>query len=450
MKNKALSGITFSVDNDKISNNIAVDILKCVAGLVGLLILSISVFNMLEIKMNIACAIIPCVIIILEYLLNKRDKIYSWFNIALIIVLVLLIFINLSDFINGAKIIFNQIFEISEKYQAYLYNRFDVTVDEGSYDKCRAFFMLSVLTAISTLMSYSAIKGHSFVILIVAIATAIFEMYFGIAPSLALNFIFFAVMILLAVIIKLNSTEVIAQGVAIFVAISLVFGAVSFAIYPANYSEPISAVYQLSENIRDVFDDGEQAISNQLFTTSAQGDTSNPESSQLDDGDLVQTEQGNDNSAGGNKKHASNATTVSVNFVTVIVIMLLIVAIFVWLLLILFFSIKRRKALSNKDNKKVISFALMSSLKWLSAYGLKLKNTVPSDYVEPIGELVSSDYAGDYSLAVEIWQEAIYSDNQISDIQRQEVINFYNQTKKLIFKKSNVIKKFKIKFIKLM
>jgi hypothetical protein len=136
--------------------------------------------------------------------------------------------------------------------------------------------------------------------------------------------------------------------------------------------------------------------------------------------------------------------------VTVIVFAVLLAVVAVWLLIVLISALKRNKMLKSSDKKAVINFAFVSTLKWLSTYGLELKNSVPLDYQKPLETLISYDFAKEYKDVVLIWQETIYSDNQIVESQKQQTVDFYNQTKKLVFKKSNVFKEFKIKFIKLL
>jgi hypothetical protein len=449
MKNKNLSGITFSV-NDSSGNNLALNIFKTIVLLLGWIVLSLSFFDMLEIKVDIICVIIPCVIMLLQNLIKSKKKLYSLLNVIIFLALIIFLIINFSDFINGAKLVFNNIFEISEKYQLYLYDKFDITVEEISYSKCKMIFVLCVSIIISSLMSYALSKNRSWIFLIIIVGAVVFEIYFGIAPSYLFNIIFFALFIFLSVINRINNFSVISQITVLFVVVALLFSVVTYAVYPSDFRESNPAIHQFSENIRDIFDNGENTVSNQQNNSNTSDNESNPDSSQFNDGEDAESEQGSDNGIGGSKKHASNAVTVSVNFVTVVVAIVVAGIILIWLAIVIFSTIRRKRILSGSDCKKVINYALVSSLKLLSAYGLKLKNTLPSDYIGEIQSLISEDYANDYDDTINIWLESLYSDNLITSAQKNSAVDFYNQTRSLIFKKSNVINKFKIKFIKLL
>jgi hypothetical protein len=453
MKNKNLSGIVFSEENNIQNRSFADIAVKCVLTIFSYLVFALSFFNMIDIEPNIACLILPTVIVFAQFLFAKKEKIYLTLNIVVLAVVVVFVLADLNNVINGAKLVFNQIFEVSEKCQSYLYGRFDITENKSEYNKCICSFALSVFAIMATAFSYAMIKVKRFIFAIVIALVSIFEIYFGIAPSWILNLMMFlSLFSLIAICSKhIKSATNSVQIIILFAVICFAISLATYVAYPTEYRQSNPVVNQWNEKIRDIFDEGEQAISNHISPNEVFDDTdSQVDNAQNDDGSGAKEESGDNNGVGGSKKHASNAKTVSVNFVTVIVFAVLLAVIAVWLLIVLISALKRNKMLKSSDKKAVINFAFVSTLKWLSVYGLELKNTVPLDYQKPLETLVSYDFAKEYKDVVLIWQETIYSDNQIIESQKQQTVDFYNQTKKLVFKKSNVFKKFKIKFIKLL
>jgi hypothetical protein len=82
---------------------------------------------------------------------------------------------------------------------------------------------------------------------------------------------------------------------------------------------------------------------------------------------------------------------------------------------------------------------------WLTAYGLIPQNDVYSKYANQITELSQKEYAGKYLGAVEIWQEAVYSEHKITEKHREAMRLFMHDTIKMVSKNTGILTKFRIR-----
>ncbi len=458
MDKKNLSGIKFSFDSsEKALGNTLLSLVITIFAYESFIC---AFFSMLEIKINFLCCLLPVIIIIALHLSENKRKFFAALNIAAIAVCAILILsFGITVFSNGAKLIFNQIFEISEKYQAYSYNRFEILSDTHSSENCKTIFLLVISMLFSQIISYAVLKSKKIIISVIFAAVIIFEVYFGISPEFIWNITLFAALFLTFLLIyngnkkqkikNIQNIPAFIQTAALLALTIVICVCVIFAAYPEEYRNSNPAVTQINEQIRDLFDEGEQKISNMINPSASQSTGSKKaDSAKSDKGSGAKKEKGNVNGPGGNQKRASNASTVSINIVTAAIAAMLASVIIIWLIIFILKSAKRRKMLNSADINSVINYAFNSAFSWLTASGLKSKNIMPSDYTAEIAELISQPYADDYSAALSIWQESIYSNNNIKDDQKEQIVSFYNGTKKLVWKKASVLQKLVIKFIR--
>lgn len=134
--------------------------------------------------------------------------------------------------------------------------------------------------------------------------------------------------------------------------------------------------------------------------------------------------------------------------ITGICLMLLIMLVFlIWVLLQRHKSRKAKKLFGSADRRLAIRALFEYSMNILSVAGLDIRNTSLYDYREPVGDMFDGEIAAEYEEIVRIRQEAVYSEHEITEEQREIQESFKNKIWIRIYKNGNIIQKFRLKYI---
>ncbi|MDO4542539.1 MAG: hypothetical protein Q4C00_06920, partial [Bacillota bacterium] len=100
----------------------------------------------------------------------------------------------------------------------------------------------------------------------------------------------------------------------------------------------------------------------------------------------------------------------------------------------------------SDDYALAVDKMFLYMMQWLKAIGLKTANCSFTEYQTPLKTIISPTYAESYLSAVNIWHQAVYSDNEITESQRNEVKEILSVTQKTIWNNGSIFLKCKLKF----
>jgi len=359
-------------------------------------------------------------IIVIEIILPK--KILVIFNITLIILLSLCIIGNL----NGIKLLCNQLFLISEKYQAYKYFIFSVDSETGLNFAYAIFTMIFAITASLTAQSRSVAAVAINFLLITG-----FEIYFGVFGSSLWNIFLYITFVLLLInrksLLLSNNLIIIGAVIISFITVGLFF----------NYDNPEISV--LSEQIRDLFDEQIQSdripdpenINNQI------------KEDQFDKNDFTNSDgESNVNEFQTNTEYTHSGSEAGLmnppEPINRLLYLLLITAasVILWTAVYLYKKTKRNRQFTSANYAAAVNSMFLYIIRLYKLCGLTEFDGLRTKFH---GQL--------YADAVDIWYESLYSDHEITDSHRDKMRAFLNETVGIIYKKIEFSQKLKIKFI---
>lgn len=109
---------------------------------------------------------------------------------------------------------------------------------------------------------------------------------------------------------------------------------------------------------------------------------------------------------------------------------------------------KKAKKLFDSENKREAVRSLFSyTMNILAVAGLPIKNTSLYRYSVPMEKMFDEDVRHRYEEVVAIRQEAVYSDHEITEEQRQVLVNFKDMIWKRVYEGSGWVQKFQLKYI---
>ena len=357
--------------------------------------------------------------------------------------------LNFTGFLDGAKVYANGLFKLSEESQAYIYRMFE-TSGESAGISPNTVFAAVMITLFSLFFAHASVKRAAVVPVVTAIIYAETEIYLGIAPSTKINAFTFVSLFVLAVIIGAPIIKSVQRAyVQIFSLVAVLAIAVSATVYfayPAKYHEENPAITEVAEKIRDWLDKREQAILSalNLIPPDNQNAEEEPEDYEEDDespndsdnmsedeGDITYdpTSIGNDRPTDGSPMQTKGGGKPK-SHKLIIFLAVLGSVILIWAAALIITEIRRRKRLNSDDLKDAVDYALRQSFRWLRLGGFEKNNLPYLRRCEDIKSLTNEEFAYRYGRAVEIRQEALYSGRTPTAEKRDEMLLFYDESKR--------------------
>ena len=357
--------------------------------------------------------------------------------------------VQFTKLLDGAKIYANGLFKMSEESQSYIYRMFETSGETGGISP-QTVFAAVMITLFSLFFAHACVKRAAVVPVVTAIIYAETEIYLGIAPSTKINAFTFVCLFVLAVIIGAPIIKSVQRAyVQIFTLLAVLAVAVSalvFFAYPAKYHEENPAITEVAEKIRDWLDKREQAVLSalNLIPPEPQDAEEEPEEYEEDDespnnsdnysedegeitydpaslGDDRPTDGSPVQTQGGGKPKSHKLLI----FLAVLGSLVLI-----WAAALIITAVRRKKRLHSDDLRDAVDYAFGQSFRWLRLGGFEKNNLPYLRRCEDIKALTNDEYAYRYGRAVEIRQEALYSGRVPSAEKRDEMLLFYDESKR--------------------
>ena len=342
----------------------------------------------------------------------------------------------------GAKLLANRLLTASEAVNAYAYHHFDVSAADEAAAVRLALLVASVLLGV--LCSMGTLRAWT---VLLFLAAAFLEGYFGVTPGVWRNLLLFAA---LALLLVCGISEV--QGGAVMLAGMAVIVLAICLIAP----RPIAAVETYSEHLRDELGSVALRVTQQASQPKTETNSTHQESRQHEEASRPDATQ--ESTLQEYERHEENEQEISlphrIDYLKIVLWMLLIVALLVvpFLPFLLLNRARRRveekrAAFAVKDNAAAIRAMFTHTMDWLRTSGLQTENRQFSQCAGAIETLTGADYAAQFADAAAIWQEAVYSDHDLTDEQRQIVRELLERTASMLYERADKRTRFRMNYV---
>ena len=344
-----------------------------------------------------------------------KEKIQLYTAAAMGVILIALLIILRKYIGNGWGLIMNQLYDNGEYYQAYIYDRFHIgsTGDEHPYRSMHfALLWASALAGLLTALPNANIRRA--ISLILAALTMIAFAYYGIIPSYVCIAVFAA-----ALLLAFSRGNILAS-LSVLVAVMIVFGAVVLIDPGESYG-----ISRADEKFRDRF-----ALRSSYLEG---GDMSYDDLSGLDN---MQDQQESQRDGQGPDILEQNS------WVIVLLIVLAVLAAVGVPAFLYLRKLKKRQAgnragIDSADPREAIVAMFPYAVRWLQPAGIETAGKPFDALVPQIRADVSEEYAGRFTGMYRLWEEAAYSDHEMTADRQTEMKSFLDDTIKMIRDKSD-------------
>ena len=373
---------------------------------------------------------------------KRYKKTFILFSSAILFLTTVSVVVWNKIFLNGFKLLCNMLFNASEKYQLYEYDKFEVT--ESSRDFI--FTLVLILLVLTAVILFALYNKNIFVITGITLLFTGVQIYFGVFPHALLNIFIYT--LFAAAFIYCSPNLISLRSCAMAIIVLAAVSAIIFIVWTGK--NPV--LYSISENIRDQFD---EKIELPVYTTSQKNSTShqnqnwfdflrrNPADNQKNTGDKNAQDYGIDYDY--NFSASQAGTTTPKTYLLIWLFM------FIWggafatcIIFRLLMQSKRRKLFNSPDCSVAIDAMFKYLMDWLRTYKLIPKNDVYSIYITQIENFSPKEYSDKYLNAVDIWQKAVYSEHSMTEEHREFIRLFMDETKKTVNKNVGIVTKIRL------
>lgn len=365
---------------------------------------AVSACSALETDGTLA-AICGAIAVVFEWLCAKNRTVFACANAAILAAILAISLVFHDSFAALA----NRAFELSEKYQMYVYTRFSA----GNATETAA--LATIFAAVGALAGIASVRRlRSIFVAILAIFVA-FSVYFGLFPTAVPTLVFCAATLVAA-------TTSGRESVAAILAILLTM-AMGFALFPGESVE----MHNFTEDIRDRF--GEQLLV-------PNNDTNSDETllnlsfimvKPNDFGEIsdLRAEQGENFS--GSTLGAAQSQRIRM-WMVLLMAALILAAVAFPIVRAYLGERRRRKAFASDDIARAVDAMFRAAVERLAAAGLQRRNVPPALYADEVAALVDEGCRAAFVEAARLRDEALYSGHPLDESHRARMREFLEIT----------------------
>jgi len=332
--------------------------------------------------------------------------------------------------LGSLKILINHLFTISEQHQAYLYQRFIVSVPPDSYANY-IFIALALIAVVIAAYIFIMQKLKSKIMCVcILLAITSIQIYFGVFSAPVWNIVLFTVVAW----ILLHEANIMAFA---GFTVAVVFAAM--LAYPgAN-----SYLAELSEAIRDQFGERVErpvvmaAAPQEISAIEQAGNMEMREEAIGQDGNH---EGGQEYGIHRDERFAGSQIGAALGqrlWVLWLIGLAFAIGFVVRFLLKLKDAYKRRGVFNSQDCAAAIDSMFKHIIEWLIEFGVDPLNRPFADYAEQIKIILPGEHCKNYLEILYLWQEAVYSSHTMTENDKKQVRLFLNNTKRALVKTQN-------------
>lgn len=343
--------------------------------------------------------------LVLTYLGNILDERIKYFAAAgLFVVLVALVIIFRQYILGGMGYVMNEVYNVSETEQAYIYSKYNVSeAAESNPDLCVRLAVVWASMLVGVIASIPPAVARRVIGIVAVCASMIAFAYYGILPSMV------CLIVMAIALIMLLSGGSLLSTLPVMLATILIFGLIILIGPGENYG-----ISRVDENLRDRL-----ALRSAYLETSQEMEMQ--EQNEMFE-DLEQTEDQENNFATENKGMAW------------LIIAILILLALAGTAYFLYNRYKNRRAknrlgLDNPDPKKAITAMFPYGVKWLGAGDIDVSGKAFEKLIPVVEYSISPEYAENFQGMYALWQEAAYSEHPMDEEGRTSMQKFVDETK---------------------
>lgn len=385
---------------------------------------------------------IGAAVVIAEHFTQSRNA-ERIANCVLSVLCAITIIIWYSTIIDGIKLILNHLFTVSEKYQKYIYERFSIASNSENYNICITVAMAFICTALAVLSHFAAKQKSGLLVALIFLMTITAEIYYGIFPQL------WTVVLFVSLGLCILHHRHVHEAVLSIILLTLVL-TISFAVIAA-YSGPNAFQSEFTEKIRDQLDEHiDQKSSNALKQRQKQRQEKieniffrdNKVSDNFDDTASKNFQPKYKTHFEGNRAGLAHKRLPW----GWILIGIMLFSLLIWHLVRMHKAKERLKIFSSPDYSVAIDGMFRHSVRWLEFSGIKPDNSLFSQYSSRVSKMFSEEYGKKYSKAVQLWEEAVYSEHVMSVDDCACMRMFLEETAETVKEHAGAFMFFKIKY----
>ena len=365
--------------------------------------------------------VLPCPVIfmIITTIGSAKPGIARWLAAGVIsAILMALAIIWRSEIFGSIAMLINSFYDAAEEAQAYVYDRLPVG-DDVSYETCRAgLAWASGLTGLAAALP--PVKVRRAFSGMIAIAIMLTLAYYGMIPSAI------CIGVMIIALIAAISRGNILSSLPVALAVLLLFSAVVLVDPGESY-----AVSRINENLRDRF-----ALNSALLDTTE----SYYDETQVLKEDM-QNEQNNESENNGGETEYGRYALFGLIGLAVVALG---AAVFILVRRFLKKRAQNRKGINSDDSREAVTAMFPYAVRWLKSYGIKQPDPSFASMEPALKKAFSGIYSERFMDMYNIWNEAAYSDHEVTDEARETMETFVEDTVEEVNKKCKLKDKLKL------
>ena len=352
-------------------------------------------------------AIFGAIAVVLEWICARNRTVFACANATILVAVAALSVVFWDSFAALA----NRAFELSEKYQMYVYTRFSA----GNATETAA--LVTIFTAVGAIIGVASVRRlRSVFVAFFAIFVA-FAVYFGLFPTAVPTLLFCAAALVAS---TMRGRESMTAAVAILLTM-----AIGFALFPGENA----SLHNFTEDIRDRF--GEQLL---VPDSSINSDEAPPDLSFLvvrpnDFGEIpdLRAEQGD--SFSGSTLGAAQSQRIRV-WMVLLMAALILAAVGFPIVRAYLGERRKRRVFASDDIARAVDAMFRASVERLAAAGLQRRNAPPALYADEVASMADEDYRAAFVEAAMLRDEALYSGHSLDESHRARMREFMELTER--------------------
>ncbi len=338
----------------------------------------------------------------------------------------------------GAGALCNELFEASERVNAYVYDRFPVPAGQSA---ALAAVLLVIMLAL--LLGTAALSGSRLMALCIMAGCAVFQMYFGLAFPDWVNVLLFTAFVLWIMKRPWKRGEALAVLGAVL-AVSLA----AAALFPGVDAHTEAA----SERVRDALGHMASQLTGTVRETSAgENETRHTHTLSLVQGEEEARAEKEFRLETREEKQISMPRWV--DYLKIALLLLAAAALvilpflpFLWLNARRKKAMEARGAFASEDVSLAVCAVFQQVISWLEALDLGAGNLPYRDWADRLPDGMPPGYEQRFSQCAELFEEAAYSSHALSEDQRRQVLSLLEETERALLARADWKQKLRLRY----
>lgn len=351
-------------------------------------------------------------------------RIFMMISGVLLIGVLVLFAVKQAQITAGMALAANRLYDIGEKAQAYVYERFCIAVGAEEQEQCLRMAVIWCGCIVGIPAAVPTASVRRWICIGMAAAVMLCFAYFGLLP----NKIFIA-LLLFSLLIAAGSGRI-KTILPLLLMATLLFSAVIIIDPGENV-----AVSKADEQLRD-----------RLAVETARFDGEQNKNSD----ERVQGKK-NDNKSSLTKWIGGVMAKKKGGRLFAVLALILLILLILFVPAVIHDKLEKKRhrnriGIYDEDPATAVRAMFPYIAKWLKVYGIEFTNMPFSAFTVQVKDRISEQYAFEYDKMLSVWKEAAYSNHRITEEHRSEMFAFMNDTIELTKNKISRTEKARVRF----